>query len=438
MRLKKLTLIRPNMGNYRARDVMPPLALGILAARTPDEVSVTLFDDRIESIPFGDTPDLVAITVETFTAVRAYEISRSYRRRGIPVVMGGYHPSFIPEEVALHADVVVIGDAEGVWEKVLVDFENDSLQPIYFGDNSRSLDDYMLDRSIFRGKRYLPLELIQYSRGCRYCCDFCSISAFYNQNIRVRTIDSIVKEIRGLNSKQLLFFVDDNLLGLKENFIYLLDALEKLNVRWACQISIDVAEDEKLLDKLAASGCLLVLIGFESLEDKNLKQMGKKWNSNSGSYCDVIKKFHKRGIAVYGTFVFGYDNDTVRTIDSCREFAIETKLEIANFNLLIPTPGTSLYLRLKREGKLILDEWWKDPSYQYGTVVFNPEKITPTDLSSSCFVAKKQFYSLSSILRRLFFARRKFSLFQFTRLLIINLVSRREIKNKQNRSLGSR
>jgi len=436
MRLKKLTLIKPNMGNYHAGDVMPPLALGMLAARTPEAVSITFFDDRIEKIPFDDRPDLVAITVETFTAVRAYEISKSYREKGIPVVMGGYHPTLLPDEVAEYADVVVIGDAEGVWEKILTDFENNNLQPVYSGGNQNSLDNYVIDRSIFKGKKYLSLELIQYSRGCRYNCDFCSISSFYNQQIRVRTIKSIVNEIKGLNRKQLLFFVDDNILGLKENFILLLDALKKMKVRWACQISIDVAEDEKLLDKLAASGCLLVLIGFESLEEKNLKQMGKKWNTRAGSYFNVIKKFHSRGIAVYGTFVCGYGNDTLKTISDCRQFAIDAKLEIANFNLLIPTPGTSFYKRLKHEDKLILDKWWLDPAYQYGTVVFSPEKISPAELYIACFNAKKQFYSFSSIFRRLFLTRTKFSLFQFTRLLIINLVSRREIGKKQNKTLG--
>ena len=436
MKLKKITLIRPNMGNYRSKDALPPLSIGILAARTPEDISLSFYDDRVESIPDDDTPDMVALSVETFTARRAYEIAQGYRSRGIPVVMGGYHPTILPDEVAQHADVVVIGDAEGVWEQILADFSNATLQERYSGGNELPLDDYRIDRSIFEGKKYLPVELIQYGRGCKYSCDFCSIETFYRDSIRVRPIESLVAEIQTLNKKRLIFFVDDNLFSSKEALYTLLDAITPLGIRWSCQISIDVAKDDELLERLVASGCIFVLIGFESLVEANLKQMGKKWNKSSGEYLEVIEKFHDRGVAVYGTFVFGYDYDTEEVIEESVAFAKEAKLEIANFNPLTPTPGSALYERLKSEGRLLRDAWWIDPDFHYGDPIFKPKMMEAESFASRCFEAKESFYSWGSIYQRLFRSHLRFRFSQFFMLLLANVVSRKEVANKQNRVLG--
>ncbi len=436
MRLQRITLIRPNMGNYRSNDALPPLSLAILAARTPPEVAVTFYDDRVETIPEDDTPDLVALSVETFTALRAYEIAAGYRRRGITVVMGGYHPTLMSEEVLAHADAVVIGDAEGCWETLLDDFRHGRLQRRYSGGNDQSLDDYRMDRSIFKGKKYVPVELVQYSRGCRFTCEFCSIDAFYQHKVRVRPVESVVEEIMALDRKKLLFFVDDNLFSSKKELFALLDAIAPLKVRWSCQISIDVAKDEALLDRLRASGCIFVLIGFESLSEENLKQMGKSWNKVSGEYLEIVRKFHRRGMAVYGTFVFGYDHDTPELIEKSLDFALEAKLEIANFNPLTPTPGSALYDRLKKEGRLLKEEWWKDPSYRYGDPILVPKLMTPEVFAKRCFEAKKRFYAWHSIARRLLFSRNRFDLFRFGMVLLANVVSRKEVLRKQHKQLG--
>jgi len=167
--------------------------MSILAARTPKDIEITFYDDKIEVIPKDDRPDLVAMTVETFTARRAYDLASRYRALGVPVVMGGYQPTFLPDEVLLHADAIVIGDAEGSWEQLISDFRKGTLQRTYTGGNSRSLKDFVLDRSIFTGKRYMPVEPIQYGRGCRFACDFCSIRAFYKDDIRARTAQSVCR-----------------------------------------------------------------------------------------------------------------------------------------------------------------------------------------------------------------------------------------------------
>lgn len=437
MKLDRISLLRPNMGDYRSSDGLPPLAMGILAARTPKEIDINFYDDKVEVIPDDDQPDLMAITVETFTARRAYDLAERYRSRGVPVVMGGYHPTFLPEEALQHADAIVVGDAEGSWEQLLHDFRNDHMQRIYTGGSNRPLDDFRLDRSIFAGKKYAPVELVQFGRGCRFACDFCSIRTFYQDNLRARPVHSLAEELQQFSRRKLIFFVDDNLFNSREQLEAMLDAIRPLKLRWSCQISIDVARDQRLLDKLAGAGCVFALVGFESLSEANLKQMAKPWNRVAGDYLSVVQKFHQRGIAVYGTFVFGYDGDTAETIQDSLNFALEAKLEIANFNPLTPTPGSPLYERLLRENRLLSPQWWLDPNYRYGDPIFVPKSMSPEEFAAKCFAAKKAFYSWSSIAHRVVGSDAGINLFRTGMVGLANLISRREVMRKQYRTLGA-
>lgn len=437
MKLGRITLLRPNMGDYRSSDGLPPIAMGILAARTPREIDITFYDDKVEIIPNDDQPDLVAITVETFTARRAYDLAERYRSRGVPVVMGGYHPTFLPDEALQHANAIVVGDAEGSWEQLLHDFRNDNMQRIYTGGSNRPLDDFRLDRSIFAGKKYAPVELVQFGRGCRFACDFCSIRTFYQDNLRARPLHSLAEELQQFRRRKLIFFVDDNLFNSRELLEAMLNTIRPLKLRWSCQISIDVARDERLLDKLAEAGCVFALVGFESLSEANLKQMAKPWNHVAGDYLSVVRKFHQRGVAVYGTFVFGYDGDTAETIQDSLNFALEAKLEIANFNPLTPTPGSPLYERLLRENRLLSPQWWLDPNYRYGDPIFVPKSMSPEEFAEKCYAAKKAFYSWSSIAHRVLGSDAGINLFRTGMVGLANLISRREVMRKQYRTLGA-
>jgi radical SAM superfamily enzyme YgiQ (UPF0313 family) len=408
---------------------MAPLALGILAARAPG-YDVAFYDEKAEALPRDDRPDLAALSVETFTARRAYAIADDYRARGVPVVMGGYHPTFLPREALAHADAVVGGDAEGAWERLLADFGAGRLQRTYSGGNDAPLTDYRVDRSIYLGKRYAPLELVQYGRGCRFACDFCSIHSFYGASLRVRPLDGLLAEIDALPAGRLLFFVDDNLFGRKSELVALLDALAPLKRRWFCQISIDVARDEALLDRVAAAGCAGVLIGFESLNPASLAQMNKAWNSVSGAYERVVRALHQRNIAVYGTFVLGYDADTTETIARTVDFALQSRLELANFNPLTPMPGSALYDRLLSEGRLRSPAWWLDPDYRYGDAVFEPRGMRAEQLAEGIFEARRRFYSWSAIGHRIL------GTAHIGLTIIANVISRREIYKKQRRRLG--
>lgn len=431
----RLTLIRPNLGDYRSSDAMPPLAMGILAARAPGW-DVSFFDEKAEELPEDDRPDLAALSVETFTAHRAYAVADAYRTRGVPVVMGGYHPTFLPDEALQHADAVIVGDAEGAWERLLDDLRAGRLQRRYSGGNEAPLTEYRLERSIYRGKRYAPVELVQFGRGCRFACDFCSIHSFYGTSLRVRPLDGLIAEIESLPANRLLFFVDDNLFGRKSDLLALLAALEPLHRRWSCQISIDVARDEALLDRMHAAGCRFVLIGFESLNPESLEQMGKGWNRVSGSYERVVRALHGRGIGIYGTFVFGYDADTRDSMARTLDFALESRLEIANFNALTPTPGSALYDRLLAEGRLLSPRWWLDPGYRYGDAIFEPRGMRADELVAGVFEARKHFYSWRSIGLRVLDGEVPFSPFHMGVTTVGNIISRREIYKKQCRLLG--
>jgi radical SAM superfamily enzyme YgiQ (UPF0313 family) len=251
-------------------------------------------------------------------------------------------------------------------------------------------------------------------------------------------VEETVAEIRALPKSRMIFFVDDNLFWRRDRLIELLQALIPLKRRWSCQITIDVARDDALLDLMAAAGCALVLIGFESLDADNLKQMRKNWNGVSGSYADVIARLHARRIMIYGTFVFGYDADSPAAFPTAANFAREQTMAIANFNPLTPMPGTGLYDRLAGSGALLRPAWWIDPAYRYGDPIFTPKNMTVGELQQGPMDARRSFYGWRSILSR---AARGVGLWRrpmsIGMMLIANGISRREIMRKQARSLSS-
>ena len=380
----RIRFIRPNLADVRATDAMQPLVFAILAALTPSDVELELVDERLEPIRFDDPVDLVAITVETFTARNAYQIAARFRRRKVPVVMGGFHPTMLPEESLAYADAVVVGDAEGLWPEVVRDAQLGTLRRVYTQHVQPSLAGLMPDRSIFAGRRYVPLPLVQFGRGCRFACDFCAIHAFYDTSVRCRPVAEVVTEIERLGARR-VFFVDDNLIADATGAKALCEALAPLGVRWSCQVSIDVCHDVDLLKKMAHSGCEVALIGFESLDARNLQQMKKQWGLTHHDYGTSIQRLRDLGIMVYGTFVFGYDYDTVDSFAVALEFAQRHRFFLANFNPLTPMPGTHLYERLRLEGRLIYDRWWLASEFRYGQAVFHPRRMTAQELTDGCF-----------------------------------------------------
>jgi radical SAM superfamily enzyme YgiQ (UPF0313 family) len=399
-----LTFILPAVGHkpggatYPKTWIMEPLSIAVLSRLTPPDWGRTFFDDRLGEIDFDRETDAVCISVECYTAKRSYQIAEEYRKRGRLVIMGGFQASLAPEEVALHADAVIDGQAENVWGEVLSDLKAGTLKRLYRSDEPVDLAGKFPDRSIFGGRDYGILSLVETSRGCRFHCEFCSITVFFRQTYRARPIEDVVREIRGLKKKN-LFFVDDNLAMDVPRLKELCLALKPLKKRWIAQLSIHTAQDRELLRLMRDSGCAGVLIGFESLQKTTLRQMGKSVNEEA-DMVRSIRNLREFGISIYATFVFGYDDDTPETFEKTLRFAIENKFFFAAFNHLVPFPGTQLFERLKQEGRLLDEHWWLDEKFVFGDVVFRPAHFTPEELAGYCQTYRRKFYSFSSILRR--------------------------------------
>jgi radical SAM superfamily enzyme YgiQ (UPF0313 family) len=402
----RLTLIHPAIGCKPGKDYirswqMEPLPIAALAGLTPPDVAITFFDDRLERIDFDRPADLVAIPVETYTAKRSYQIASEFRRRGVKVVMGGFHPSLATEEVRRFADATVIGEAEGIWPQVIDDARAGRLQPVYRAESQPCLSRIRYDRSVFQGKAYLPIRLVETGRGCKFPCEFCAIQSFFDRSARRRPVGAVVEELRALkDGAKMFFFVDDNFAADIASGSELADAIAPLGIRWITQMSINAAHDDKLLARLAAAGCAGVLIGFESLDEGVLRSMRKNFNRMKGGYGPALANLRRQNIRVYGTFVFGYGEHRPEAFAEAAEFAIENKFYIAAFNHLTPFPGTPLYRRLEEEKRLLYDSWWLDARYRYNDLPFRPESGEPDDVRRGCLEARRKFYGWPSILRR--------------------------------------
>jgi radical SAM superfamily enzyme YgiQ (UPF0313 family) len=377
---------------------MQPLAVAVLSALTPPEWKRTFYDDRMEEIDYDRATDLAAISVEAYTARRAYQITAEFRKRGVPVVMGGYHPTSCPEEVLEHADAIVIGEAEGVWRRLLDDVIGRILQATYQGPPAAELKNITPDRSIYEGKNYFFITLVETGRGCRFKCEFCAVSAFYKATYRRRDIPEIVAELKRIG-KKFIFFVDDNIIGDTASAKELFRAIKPLGIKWVSQGSLNAAADPELMRLMAESGCQGILVGFESLAAGNIAAVGKAVNRDT-DYAAAVAAFRDHGIMLYGTFMFGLPGDTPELAAQTVDFAVKNKIWIAAFAHIVPFPGTPLYRRCQAEGRLLYDKWWLSAGYRFGQTPFEPWSMTATELEELCFQSRRRFFSWSSIISR--------------------------------------
>ena len=379
---------------------MPPLAFAVLAGLTPAEVALEFFDECIEEIPRQLHTDCVAMTVQTFTAFRSYQWADHFRKQGSPVIMGGYHPTFEPDEALEHADSVVIGEGEGVWLEILEDLRKKRLKQTYQVKTAAPFQRMVYNRELFRQKKgYAPSVPVEFGRGCRFNCDFCSVSLFNNGTFKMRPVAEVLEEIAALPSRN-ISFIDDNIYSDPDRFKALCEGLIPLKKKWGCQISIDVGKDEELISLMARSGCSMVLIGFESMDRKNLRRMKKSANLLDSQYDAIISTIKKHGIMIYGSFVFGYDNDTYESVRSALHFSQKHRFVLANFNSLSPMPGTPLYKRLAAQNRLVERKWWLAETNRYGEIMFHPQLMSRAELKKACIDTRMKFNSIFSILKR--------------------------------------
>lgn len=437
----RLTLVHPCIGRIPGKDYirswqMEPLPPAYLAALAPPDVEVRFYDDRMERIPYEEETDLVALSVETYTAKRAYQIASEYRRRGVPVVMGGFHATLVPDEVARFAEAVVVGEGEQLFPRVIEDFRNGRMQRMYRADGRSDISLVSPDRSIFEGKRYLKLGLVEAARGCRFRCEFCAITSFFGATQTRRPAELVLEEIRRMKAtRKLFFFVDDNIASSMDAAKEFYSALIPLNIRWVSQASITMTHDDELLAIMKRSGCQGVLIGFESLNRANLDAMNKSFNHSRGGFEAALRKLHEHRLRLYATFVFGYDHDTLESFDTTVRFCERHKIFMAAFNHLTPFPGTPLYHRLEKEERLLHERWWLDEAYRYGQVPFRTA-LGADVIKEKCVEARKRFYRPASICQRMFSATNSGSLFMLRQFWFINLLLLREASQREDYPLG--
>ncbi len=382
----------------RGKGLFPPMSLAVLGSLTPEDIEVEVLDENIQEHDFDAPADLVGITSITATAPRAYTVAEEYRSRGVPVVMGGMHASALPEEALEHVDAVVVGEAEGIWERVLEDAAAGELSGIYQAEERPSLEHLPLPRmDLFDPARYITTNLVQTSRGCPNACSFCAVTRFFGRTYRMRPVEDVVREVSNLKNR-LILFVDDNIAGHRGRAKDLFRALRPLRIKWLGQSSLAIAEDDELLNLAAESGCVGLFIGFESLNPENLRGVGKGLVNRAEKFRDSVKKIHRAGIGIEGAFIFGMDADDESVFDQILEFAESARLALAQFGILTPFPGTPLFEEMEREGRLLHKDWSR---YTISNVVMRPRGMSREALERGFNRAYRQFYSYGSIMKRL-------------------------------------
>jgi len=398
------------------------LNLPSIAAVTPPGVEVKIVDEAFDRVDFDEKVDLVGITAQTPVAPRAYQIADEFKRRGVPVVMGGVHASMLPHEALQHVDAIVIGEGEEAWPSLIEDFRRGQVRRIYEGSVFFKASDLPFPRrELLNEKFYFPLKLLETTRGCPHRCDFCGVSKFFGFRYRNRPISEIDRELKTLFPKgpvmnpllkktlsllsqdlpyflkrKLLYIIDSNVAGDRRFCLDLLSLLREFDLLWYGHAPVSVAFDQELLEGFAQSGCIAINIGFESFSVKNLKTMGKGFNQPS-RYAEAVQRIHDQGIGIMGTFIVGLDDDDPGVFRRIIDFCVGSKLDWALTFIMAPYPGTDSFLRLEQEGRILSRDWEKYDSLH---VVYQPLGMSVEELEQGMRRTWKEVFSTSSIYKR--------------------------------------
>jgi radical SAM superfamily enzyme YgiQ (UPF0313 family) len=418
----KILLVEPHLGvkrNWLYRFFFyQSLALEQIAALTPDSHSVDIIDEKIGTIDFTKKYDLIGISCLTCNVQRGYEIADEFRRQGNIVVLGGYHPTALPEEAKKHADAVVIGEAELLWGQLLNDIENKELKPFY--KTEKIVDPEMIPPARRIEHQISSITSIQASRGCPNKCKFCSMHNIERTKFRPRPIENVINEIKSIKGKN-LFFVDSSLTINPNYSKSLFQEMVGLNKRFECFGNVDIlAKDEELLKLASKAGCISWIVGIESLSQENIDIMGKVTNKVK-RYEKSIQNIKNHGMMVTGLFMYGFDNDKTDVFDNTLRSINKWDLDNASFSIVTPYPGTFIFKQLKKEGRITSYDWKR---YTEGHVNFKPKHMTSEELLQGIIRINKKYYSFSNQMNRCLGSN------NLSPSLIINKVSRNLFSTK--------
>ena len=373
------------------------ITMPYLAARVPSHWRVIHIDEEAEEVNRNLEADVVGITFHTPSAYHAYDLAAHFRSRGACVAMGGPHVTLLPEEAIQHADVVFIGEAEGLWEEFLVGFEAGKYRRTYRQNGVPSLNDVpMACKALFHRNDHTGGVLFA-TRGCPNRCDFCAIAVMYRNGLRKRPIAEVAAEYASFQGKVIIFW-DDNIVGDRAYAKDLFRAITPYRKWWSSQASIHVGQDDELLEAAACSGCKHLFLGLESISQRSMAEVHKGFN-RVDEYARTIERIHAHGIAVQAGIVFGFDHDTSEIFKDTLDFLEQTGVQNATFNILTPYPGTPLFQRLEAEGRILTKDWRKYNSR--ADVVYQPKRLSRSELLAGFLYANERFYSLRSVAKRL-------------------------------------
>jgi radical SAM superfamily enzyme YgiQ (UPF0313 family) len=403
----KIKLIAPH--EQREDTISSPFKLQrvnlpLLAALTPPGHTITIVEEAFAPDDINQDVDLVGITVLTELALRAYHIADVYRQKGVKVVMGGIHPTVLPDEALEHADAVVVGEAEGVWPQLVSDAASGQMQRLYRAGKMTDLKGLpkprrdLLPGTKYQGYTRIPIG-IETSRGCPHDCEFCCIGQTMGQQYRVRPVQEVIAEIESLD-EPLFFFVDDALGLNREAGKKLFTEMIPLKRQWMGQGTVSLAEDVELLKLMRRAGCRGLLLGFESVQKGTQHEVQKIKNLKIDFY-EAMRRFHGEGFGILGSFVFGFDYENKDVFEQTLEFIMRGRLDVIQLRILTPYPGTPLYKRLLSEGRLFARDWWLR-GYPPDSLLFQPKGMTFDELISGYDRLNRQAYTFGAITKRFF------------------------------------
>ncbi|MEN8151142.1 MAG: radical SAM protein [Planctomycetota bacterium] len=375
---------------------IPQIALQVLAGLTDRRHDVRIVEEEFEEIDRSLEADLVGLSLMTANSTRGYELADHFRRRGATVVLGGIHPTILPEEALRHADAVVVGEAEEVWPELLADVERGALKRTYEGVGVPKLSGLPFPRrSLGPHRRFRGILPVMTTRGCPFACEFCSTSRVYGRKVRTYDVDWVVEDIRRSGGKRFLF-LDDNVIAAPAFARELFAALKPLDIRWVGQASMTFAMREDLMRLAYESGCRALFFGMETVSEASMERM-KKCFRDLDDVAAAVGRIQAAGVAFHASVVFGFDSDDTDIFDATVDFLLKCRVFSTTLNVLTPYPGTEVFDRYRAEGRLFSEAW---EHYDHSTVVFRPAGMSPRELAEGQRHARRRFYGLGSIARR--------------------------------------